>query len=142
MWGTNMERVKRKKPKTLGQRIRLVRGDLTQKQFAAMLQTKQANISNFELDKRAPHTRVLVKISSVSQRSMEWLLTGEEAPPSSLQHSDLPTREELFQAASACLLETGVPEAQEFIGLLKFFLADRKARRKILKHYLYLKSHF
>ena len=49
-----MKNTKKKDPKTLGERIRYLRGDLTQSEFADILRIKQAMVSRYEADKETP----------------------------------------------------------------------------------------
>ena len=70
--------MKKKDAKTLGGRIRLLRGDLTQSEFADILSIKQAMVSRYEADKETPSPRVLLRIGRYSGRTIEWLLTGTD----------------------------------------------------------------
>ncbi len=70
--------MKKKEPKSLGERVRMLRGDLTQSDFAEALNIKQAMISRYEADKETPSPRVLLRIAQYSGKSMEWLLTGKQ----------------------------------------------------------------
>jgi len=70
--------VAEKVPKTIGKRIRHLRGDLTQVEFAENLGIKQAMVSRYEADKEVPSPRVLLKIAVYTGKSMEWILTGKE----------------------------------------------------------------
>ena len=77
-------------PKTVGERIRVCRGDLTQYQFAALLnqarfpkhchvpasKIAQATISRYETGESLPEPHALLRISRVGNTSMEWVLTG------------------------------------------------------------------
>ena len=65
-------------PKTLGQRIRKIRGELTQVELAEALGIRQAMISRYEADKEVPSPKVILEMAIYSGKSMEWLLTGKE----------------------------------------------------------------
>jgi transcriptional regulator with XRE-family HTH domain len=65
-------------PKTLGQRIRYIRGDLTQVELAEAVGIRQAMVSRYEADKETPSPRVLLRMAIYSGKSIEWLLTGKE----------------------------------------------------------------
>ncbi len=68
----------KKVPKSLGERILSIRGNLTQVELADALGIKQAMISRYEADKETPSPRVLLRMAVYSGKSMEWLLTGKE----------------------------------------------------------------
>ena len=65
-------------PKTLGERIRSIRGVLTQVDFAEALGIKQAMISRYEAGKETPSPRILLRMAIYSGQSIEWFLTGKE----------------------------------------------------------------
>lgn len=66
-------------PKKVGERIREVRGSLTQEKFYKVLGLKrQSDLSRYERG-RIPPPDLLVRISDHGGVSIDWLLTGEEA---------------------------------------------------------------
>ena len=66
--------------KTIGRRIREIRGfDLTQRQFGKILGVGQAQLSKYEKGQSAPTLDLLLKLRDYSGRSVDWILTGEEA---------------------------------------------------------------
>ena len=67
-----------KKTKSLGERIRYLRGDMTQVELAEALNIRQAMVSRYEADKEVPSPRVLLNMAVYWGKSMEWLLTGKE----------------------------------------------------------------
>lgn len=77
-----LESVKRKMPiginKEVGARIRKIRGSLSQKDFAKILEVNQATICKYESG-RIPDSLTLLKISYFGKVSVEWILHGEEA---------------------------------------------------------------
>jgi transcriptional regulator with XRE-family HTH domain len=64
-----------------GRRIREIRGfDLTQAEFAKILDIGQTQLSRYEIGRILPPTEVLWKLRAYSGKSIDWILTGEEAP--------------------------------------------------------------
>ena len=69
---------------TLGERIRYARQVAHYprgKQFAAALGITASALSGYETGRSVPSSPMLERISTLSGRSMRWLLTGEEGPP-------------------------------------------------------------
>src|SRR6267378_4024749 len=60
----------------LGQRIRQLRGDFTQEDFARSLCISQAQLSKYELGQSALPLGTLVKIAQRCGRTTDWILTG------------------------------------------------------------------
>ena len=138
----------KKFPATLGGRIRQLRGDLTQAEFAQMLQIKQAMVSRYEADKETPSPPVLLRLAQFSNRSMEWLLTGKEETPAAAEAparrlaakvSKKLGRADLLAAAADYLRDTRHPQAREFIALMEAAFNDPKLMQKLLDYFQYLK---
>ena len=138
-----------KEPKTLGERIRFLRGDLTQSEFADILRIKQAMVSRYEADKETPSPKVLLRVAQFCGKSMEWLLTGEETITSSSGEAQVKrvgakstkqmSREDMIEIASGYIKDTRIPEAEEFIEMMKDAFLDRKRIRKLMDFYKYLR---
>ena len=65
-------------PASVGQRIKLVRGNLTQTEFAKILGIKKQNyISRYESG-RIPTHEILLKIAEHGGVTVDWLLTGRQ----------------------------------------------------------------
>lgn len=65
-------------PALIGQRIKLVRGNLTQTEFAKILGIKKQNyISRYESGRIPPHD-ILLKIAEHGRVTVDWLLTGRQ----------------------------------------------------------------
>ncbi len=65
--------------KKIARRIREIRGfDRTQKEFAQLLGVSQATVSKLEKGLVLPSPQVLLKLSEVSGKSVDWILKGEE----------------------------------------------------------------
>jgi len=66
--------------KTIGRRIREIRGfDVTQAQFGEVLGVAQATLSKYEKGQAPPTLDFLVRLKAYSGRSIDWIVTGEEA---------------------------------------------------------------
>lgn len=64
--------------------------NMNQQAFAAFLKISQPAVSNY-LKGRIPPPDVLLKISSLGGRSIEWILTGQEQNfSSSVRETDIP----------------------------------------------------
>jgi transcriptional regulator with XRE-family HTH domain len=61
----------------LGQRVRQMRGDVTQEDFAHSLGISQAQLSKYELGQSALPLGTLVKLAQKSGRTADWILTGK-----------------------------------------------------------------
>ena len=62
----------------IGQRIRRLRGPLSQKEFAAKLGISFRTYQNYEAGKRMPHARVLNEMARMLSLPVEWILTGKK----------------------------------------------------------------
>ncbi len=61
----------------VGKRVRELRGQATQEEFARVLGISQAQLSKYELGQSAPPLGVLAKLAKASGKSVDWILTGE-----------------------------------------------------------------
>jgi len=65
----------------VGRRIRHLRGfDMTQAELARRIGISQAYLSSIERGKFEVGAEILLKIAREFDKSMEWLLTGEDRP--------------------------------------------------------------
>jgi transcriptional regulator with XRE-family HTH domain len=65
--------------KAVGKRIRQLRGfDMTQREFAQLIGVSQGYFSHIERGEKEIGAAVLLKIGRAFNKSIEWLLTGEE----------------------------------------------------------------
>lgn len=62
--------------KTLGERIRFIRGKETQAEFAERVGIAKGSIGGYENDKNSPSAEVILKICVKNDISCEWLLKG------------------------------------------------------------------
>ena len=63
--------------RALGNRLRQLRADTTQEEFAASLGISQAQLSKYELGQSAPPLTVVVKLAERHGKSTDWILTGK-----------------------------------------------------------------
>jgi len=144
-----MKKAIKKSPKTLGERIRFLRGDLTQTRFAEILNIKQAMISRYEADKETPSPKILLRLSEYSSKPMEWLLTGHDSVSASAGETKIKelgekatkkmSKEDLVEVAAGYIQDTHIPEAEEFVEMMKNCLLDREKVNKLLDYYKYIK---
>jgi len=66
---------------TIGGRIRQLRGDLSQVEFAAKLGVHKDLIGKYERGLSIPGGEILAKMRDVLGVSIDWLVTGWEPPP-------------------------------------------------------------
>ena len=81
-----LERLKQTNPAklTIGQRIRLIRGNKTQTDFGKLLQKSQDAISVYETGGVIPGIEQLAKIAEMGDVTLGWLIYG----PSTKSHKD------------------------------------------------------
>jgi transcriptional regulator with XRE-family HTH domain len=74
----NGEKIVASKTKSLGRRIRQLRGfDISQADFARMVGVSQSQLSKYERGVVAPPADVLIRIKEQFRVSIDWLLTGD-----------------------------------------------------------------
>ena len=67
----------------MGRRIRKLRDQVTQEEFARSLGISQAQLSKYELGQSAVPLGVLIKLAKKFGRSADWILIGESQSPQS-----------------------------------------------------------
>jgi transcriptional regulator with XRE-family HTH domain len=73
----------------LSNRIKFLRGAHTQKEFGELLGVSKATVSKYESGINIPSSDILKKIASVGNKSIEWLLRGDQpSAPQNLEHAD------------------------------------------------------
>ncbi len=141
--------MKKVEPQTLGQRIRYLRGDMTQAEFAHVLHIKQAMVSRYEADKETPSPKVLLRIGQFARRSLEWLLTGEDllTKPGGDEEvkriangkaSKKMTKKELVDIACGYLRDARLAEIEDFVKMIKTLATDLESMQKVLEFYRYM----
>jgi transcriptional regulator with XRE-family HTH domain len=61
----------------IGTRIKKLRGDTLQEDFAAYLNVSQGHLSKIERGKIGPSLEMLIALSDKFRKSVDWLLRGE-----------------------------------------------------------------
>ena len=64
-------------PRSLGDRLRILRRNRTQKEFAAQYGIPQGTLSKFEQGKLEPGIDFLTEVSKREEVPINWILTGE-----------------------------------------------------------------
>jgi transcriptional regulator with XRE-family HTH domain len=68
--------------KAIGRRIREIRGfELTQAEFGRILGVGQTQLSKYEMGQSVPTLEFLLKLKAYSGRSIDCIVTGEDAGP-------------------------------------------------------------
>lgn len=129
----------RKTEVTRGQRIRQIRGDLTQTMFADLLGIRQAMISRYEADKETPSPENLLRLANYAGRSMEWILTGNDSTdgPQSLkkpskQAINRMSREEALDLATSIVEKSGHPFGKDFGKIMRACFKDMRLMEKVV----------
>ena len=65
-------------PSPVGNRLKLLRGGLSQKQFSAKLGISLTSYQRYEHGERLPPFDVLSKISTICDVSLDWIIKGRE----------------------------------------------------------------
>ena len=103
----------------IGERIRKIRGELTQGELASMLGVQAATISRYESG-RIPDEEMLRKIADFGKTTIEWLLRGDQ--PSAPQL--LGQTPEICGAGSGPPLDVAL--LAEILTEIKKFIADKR----------------
>ena len=70
--------------KDIGARVKQVRAEMSQRDFAELLGVAKGSVSQIEQGKAMPSGDFLVKIKAATGVDMNWLLTGMSSEPSTL----------------------------------------------------------
>jgi len=106
----------------LGSRIRLIRGDRSQKEFARIIKCTQSHLSALELGKSSPSVDFLNRLAVVSGRSYNWILTGEE------KHTRPSRRKTLEKEPPFLVSKKEDPELYRLVAMLKKSKPKEKSR--------------
>lgn len=66
------------KYREIGDRLKQLRGPMTQLQFAKKVGVSLPALQNYEAGKRVPKGDVLYRIAAIEERSVDWILNGKE----------------------------------------------------------------
>jgi transcriptional regulator with XRE-family HTH domain len=78
----------------IGERIRSVRGVLTQAAFAGAIDVGRVALANYEAGRRLPNREVLDRIAALGATTVNWLLTGLPSAPGPGQRAGRTTDKE------------------------------------------------
>jgi len=135
-----------KEPKTLAERIRYLRGDMSQKEFGEIIGASQGMISNYEGHHEIPTAKKLLGIARFANCSIEWLLTGqdtlgkERVKKVSAKNVGSMNRKKLVELAADYIRETRLPEAEKFAEMMNSCFNDRKRLKKVIDYHESLES--
>ena len=72
----------KRKPKidlqAIGSRIRRLRGPMLQEELAVLLDVTQGHLSKIEAGKIAPSLEILVALSARFDRTVDWIIRGDQ----------------------------------------------------------------
>jgi transcriptional regulator with XRE-family HTH domain len=128
--------MEKKGAKTLGERIRQIRGKYSQIEFADIVRVKQPMISRYEAGHETPSPRVLLRIAQFAGQSIEWLLTGTAG-----KGGKRVSRDEIVKEAARALRKTGSPEARQFNEMMADLFRNRERMQRVLSFYRFEKKH-
>lgn len=66
--------------KSLPERIKFLRGSMTQKEFAQILGIGKSLISDYEVGRTKPTSEILAKMCELKNVNLNWLLSGKGQP--------------------------------------------------------------
>jgi len=115
----------------IGERIKKIRGSLTQDDFAARLGVKQNTVSTWEKRGTMPNEEMIKKLADFGGVTVEWLLRGEPppAPPRGLQEFAPEDYVVALNPLEIALLTAVVTKVEEVLAARRLkFGPDKKAR--------------
>jgi transcriptional regulator with XRE-family HTH domain len=116
----------------VGARLKRIRGDLTQKEFADILKVKQNYISRYEKG-RLPGPDLLLKIARYGNVSVDWILWGETRGEPARQiikekeerYGEDPLNQEIIKLLKRIKTE----DKRTIIKILRVLAADHSQKR-------------
>ncbi len=114
---------------SLGERLRIARGDSTREQAAADLGVNKATLGYYERDERDPPASLLAAVCRKYGVQPAWLLLGQDMPPPQLNAEPVPYDGEKMKLAmdiadalaEAGRLRRGVTKSDYATALYEFF---------------------
>ncbi|EME69754.1 phage repressor [Paramagnetospirillum caucaseum] len=108
------------KGQTVGERIRMVRGDVRQPDFATRLGVDKNTIGRYERDERQPDAEFLAKLCALGY-SGHWLVTGEGP-----QMASAPLLEPKIESVNAGALAGAITAVEELLRARQATLPPEK----------------
>ena len=109
----------------IGQRIKILRGGLSQGAFAKMFGVNQNTVSRWEYGQVLSDEDTLKKIADFGEVTVEWLLRGEEPP--NVKYS-IRTREHAPEEYSAALTDIETALLTEVVTVVHQVIAARRLK--------------
>lgn len=103
----------------IGERIRSLRGELSQQEFADALGFSRAYVSDIERGKTKPSLEVLSAIAAKYRVSIDWIITGRDILEAGLPRKPLTPDEEAFRRILDALWEMYKGADDEIKGWLR-----------------------
>jgi len=135
-----------KKYLEVGERIKQLRGDISQKEFAKKIGLSLMGYQRYEYGERVPHPHTLTKIAKFGDTTVDWILTGDlnidkarmmERLKAAYELEDIVEKLEQIRIREEKLLVFGVKERateyglesleeKDFIQKLRSYITDVK----------------
>lgn len=110
-------------PQTLGERLALLRGVITQSEFAETIGISQNSLCRYERNQRMPKASIINQVCKVTGASYEWLISGQ----GEMYAPETPHRLPLQQTALPTSVASECPRCTELEYELK---QEREERRE------------
>jgi len=110
---------------TIGERIRQIRGSISQKEFAVSIGVAQNTLGNYERGGRTPNADIIIKITQNYDISFDWILLGT-GPKKNTETFDLK------QTATCKECQKLRKELEEERKLVREMIADNRELAKQL----------
>lgn len=120
----------------IGERIRQVRDNLTQRAFAQKLGLSLMGYLNYESGARIPSGPVLLKLAELGRTSVDWLLTGSKQRFDVIRDGAPYKLEGVTLIIFKMLMDMSTEQQEETLRFMKgqILLAKDEKRRKKRKH--------
>jgi transcriptional regulator with XRE-family HTH domain len=97
------------------ERIKKIRGNLTQLKFGKLVGVTQGSIQKYEKGIMLPTKDILNKIADYGEVAVEWILRGDEAAPHLLEHAPETYHIHCLEPLEAHLLHQVLAEMEEYL---------------------------
>lgn len=111
-------------PQTLGERLALLRGVITQSEFAEAIGISQNSLCRYERNQRMPKASIINQVCKVTGASYGWLISGQ----GEMYAPETPRRLPLKQTAQTSSATSECPRCTELEHELK---QEREERREV-----------
>lgn len=117
---------------TIGSRLRRLRGDVPQRDFAKELGISYWTYCRCEAGNRAPSVKFLLQIKKQLPVSIDWILTGKETVTDSIPLPDS-LRNKIISKYGGCIIcSVGNKEAMDIVQLTPGAPAKRKPEKDLV----------